>query len=42
MADGTVIWGETHEHTRGMKGKKHTEEHKLKVSEFMDSVTTLD
>lgn len=35
MLNGTVKWGETHEHPRGMKGKQHTEEHKKRMAEKM-------
>lgn len=35
MKNGAVVWGETHEHPRGMKGKRHTAEHNKAISEKM-------
>src|SRR5699024_6907981 len=35
MFNGQTIWGVTHPHPRGMKGKHHTEEKRKQISETL-------
>lgn len=35
MQNGVCVWGDTHAHPKGMKGKHHTAEHNAHISEIM-------
>lgn len=37
MTNGSVVWGETHEHPKGMLGKKHDDETKSSIAKTMVS-----